>query len=154
LFGSFLGTMRPSDFPETCTSGVRRFAFPNRPPPPSGGGIPGTSRFPCKEFPHVHRVSDGAEPKDDSRLTPPSVLPSASVNSVGVPDMSISPLNGWPVRAPVNASLPSLLPTMHDSGSVWGATPSLYGSFIHNSLPVLTGALTVRPNHLSFGDLP
>ena len=30
---------------------------------------------------------------------------------------------------------------MHDSESVWVATPSLHETFIHNTLPALTGAL-------------
>jgi hypothetical protein len=29
---------------------------------------------------------------------------------------------------------------MHDSGPVWIANPSPYETFIHNTLPVLTGA--------------
>jgi hypothetical protein len=35
----------------------------------------------------------------------------------------------------------ALLPTPHESGSVWFTKPSPYGSFIHYTLPVLTGAL-------------
>ena len=31
--------------------------------------------------------------------------------------------------------------TMHDSEPVWVASPSLYETFIHNTLPALTGAL-------------
>ena len=34
---------------------------------------------------------------------------------------------------------------MHDSEPVWVATPSLYESFIHNTLPALTGALNNKP---------
>jgi hypothetical protein len=34
---------------------------------------------------------------------------------------------------------------MHDSESVWVATPSLYETFIHNTLPALTGALNFEP---------
>jgi hypothetical protein len=33
--------------------------------------------------------------------------------------------------------------TTHDSGPEWIATPSPYGSFIHNTLPVLPGAQQV-----------
>jgi hypothetical protein len=29
---------------------------------------------------------------------------------------------------------------MHDSGPAWVANPLLYETFIHNTLPVLTGA--------------
>lgn len=70
------------------------------------------------------RVSNGAGPGNDSRISLFPVLPSASLNSVGVPDKLISPLNSWPVRAPVNASPSALRPPAHDSGSVWVATPS------------------------------
>jgi len=51
--------------------------------------------------------------------------------SVGVPDWLISQLNGWPVCAPVNASPASLRTPAHDSGPVWFAKPSPYGSLIH-----------------------
>jgi hypothetical protein len=33
---------------------------------------------------------------------------------------------------------------MHDSESVWVATPSLYETLIHNTLPALTGALNLE----------
>jgi len=48
----------------------------------------------------------------------------------------ISRLNTWPARTPVNASAAALLPPPHDSGPVWLATPSPYGSLIHDTLPV------------------
>jgi hypothetical protein len=53
---------------------------------------------------------------------------------------SISRLNTWPIRSPVNASAMALLPPPHDSGPVWIATPSPYATFIHYTMPVLTGA--------------
>jgi hypothetical protein len=34
---------------------------------------------------------------------------------------------------------------MHDSGSVWVASPSLHETFIHNTLPALAGALNIEP---------
>jgi hypothetical protein len=34
-----------------------------------------------------------------------------------------------------------LPPNMHDSEPVWVASPSLYETFIHNTLPAFTGAL-------------
>ena len=48
----------------------------------------------------------------------------------------ISRLNTWPARTPVNASAAAFLPPPHDSGPVWLATPSPYGSLIHDTLPV------------------
>jgi len=69
-------------------------------------------------------------------MTPSSVWPSASLNSVGAPDCLISRLNGWPALSPVNASTtPSQAPP-HDSGSGWFAIPFLYRTFIDYSLPV------------------
>jgi hypothetical protein len=70
------------------------------------------------------------------------VLPSALSHHVGTLDFNrISRLNTRPVRTPVNASAMTLLSSLHDSGPVWFAIPSPYGSFIHYTLPVLTGAL-------------
>jgi hypothetical protein len=75
-------------------------------------------------------------------------LPSAPFNSVGTKEWpslrdggSISRLNGWLVRTPVNASRSPLSTTMHDSEPVWVASPSPYETFIHNTLPAFTGAL-------------
>ena len=56
----------------------------------------------------------------------------------------ISRLNTWPARTPVNASAAALLPPPHDSGPVWLATPSPYGSLIHDTLPVFP-ALSGHP---------
>ncbi len=41
---------------------------------------------------------------------------------------------------PANASTPPSRAAPHDSGPLWFATPSTYETFIHNTLPVLTGA--------------
>ena len=54
---------------------------------------------------------------------------------------TLSRLNTRPVRTPVNASAMTLLSPPHDSGPAWIATPSPYGSFLHYTSPVLTGAL-------------
>ncbi len=51
---------------------------------------------------------------------------------------AISRLNTQPKRTPVNASQWPLRTTTHDSRPEWIATPSPYGSFIHNTSPVLT----------------
>jgi len=52
----------------------------------------------------------------------------------------ISRLNTRPARTSVNASPKPLQIPAHDSRPVWIATPSPYDSFIHDILPVLTGA--------------
>ncbi len=72
-----------SDFPRACMPDVRLVAFSSRPARPTSAGAGGTSRFPCKECPRIHRVSDCAGSVSSSPLTLPPVLPSASLNSVG-----------------------------------------------------------------------
>ncbi len=46
----------------------------------------------------------------------------------------------------------ALLPLPHDSGPVWIAKPSPYDSFIHYTLPVLTGALETVYYQVRKGD--
>ena len=151
LFGGFSGTMGPSDFPPACMSDVRLLAFSDRPTAPSAMGADGISRFPRKEFPRMHRVFDSAGLEHDSRIAPCPMLPSAPINSVGVPEGLISELNGWPACTPVNASPVALRRPTHDSGPVWLARPSPCDSFIHNSLPVFTGATNRSPRSPQHG---
>ena len=117
LFGGFFGTTRPSDFPWACMPErtVIDLLRPTRRTITTGAR--GISRFPCEEFPRMHRVSDCAGSEDGLPMTPPSVLPSASHNGVGTPEDLISQLDGWPACAPVNASPAALRPPTHDSGS-------------------------------------
>jgi len=62
-------------------------------------------------------------------------------NRVGTRDKSLSQLNGWPARSPVNASLtPSRMPA-HDLGSLWFARPSVQRTCTTYSLPVLPAHL-------------
>jgi len=75
--------------------------------------------------PHMSRASD--MPGVAFRLT----------HIVSTPELtSISRLNTWPARTPVNASAMALLPPPHDSGPMWLAIPSSYDSLIHYTLPV------------------
>ena len=116
LFDGFLGTMRPSDFPQACMPDVRPKAFSGRPADLSVAGTRGISRFPCKDFPRMRRVFDYAGSTDGSPPAPSVVLPSAWVDGVGTPKEVISQLHGWPACAPVNASPSALRPPPHDSG--------------------------------------
>src|SRR4029434_7966715 len=84
LFARFVGTMRPSDSPQTCMSTLRLLAFFDR-PTPSNVGACRASRFSPMEFPHMPRVSDSAVSKDRSRLTLPFMLPSPYQDKVGTP---------------------------------------------------------------------
>ena len=74
-------------------------------------------------------------------LPRPLVLPSALLNCVGTLVAIISQLDTQPACAPVNASRPISRLATHDSGSGWLAMPFLYGSYIHDSMPVYPGAL-------------
>jgi hypothetical protein len=112
----------------------------------------GISRFPLKVLACMLRVSDRARSKGVSpyrRLQfclPLSSTASAPRSGHRLRDGgSISRLNGWPARTPVNASSSPSPTKMHDSESVWVATPSLYETFIHNTLPAFTGALNLEP---------
>lgn len=58
------------------------------------------------------------------------------IEDIGSPDYSFSPLNGWPIRTPVNASRMTSRSYPHDSGPVWIATPSTAGTFTLYLLPV------------------
>ena len=73
LFARFVGTMRPSDSPQTYMSTLRLFAFFDRPTLPSSAGVCRVSRFSRMELPHMPRVSDSAVSKDRSRLTLPFI---------------------------------------------------------------------------------
>src|SRR5258705_385373 len=55
-----------------------------------------------------------------------------------------------PARPPANASTPPSRAAPHDSGPLWFATPSTNETFIHNTLPVLTGARRMKHEIPSF----
>ena len=121
--------------------------FPMRSAIPFLADRHGISRLPLKVFAGMLRVSDRAGSKGVSRLRrlqfclPLSSRASAPQSGHRFRDGgSISRLNGWPARAPVNASPSPLRTNAHDSEPVWIATPSLYETFIHNTLPAFTGA--------------
>jgi site-specific DNA recombinase len=114
--------------------------FPMRPVAPSATGNSGISRFPRMVFPSVLGVSDRAGFARVSRWRR---------NRCGLPLLltasaprrkTLSRLNTRPARTPVDASALPLPATPHDSGPAWVAIPSPYDSFIHNTMPVLTGA--------------
>ena len=84
LFSRFFGTMRPSDSLETCMSGVRHCAFPDR-PASDDEGVPRVSRFPCKEFSCMRRVSDSAAFMGDLRWASLMMWPSPCQDKVGTP---------------------------------------------------------------------
>src|ERR1700730_494717 len=62
LFGHFVGTSRPSDFPSTCMLDFWITSFSNRPVHNCVSGVDGTSRFSHVKFPCMLGVFDRAEP--------------------------------------------------------------------------------------------
>jgi hypothetical protein len=107
----------------------------------------GISRFPLKVLAYMRRVLDRARSKSVSQYRrsqfclPLSSTASAPRSGHRLRDGgSISRLNTWPVRTPVNASPSHSGTKVHDSEPVWIATPSLYETLIHNTLPAFTGA--------------
>jgi hypothetical protein len=137
----------PVRLPATVHHWRSSLDFPMRSGPPSVPDDNGISRFPHKVLARMRRVSDRARSRGVSRYRRPQCglpLPSrASAPRSGHRlhgGGSISRLNTWPARTPVNASPAFLQTPMHDSEPVWIANPSPYKTFIHNTLPVLTGA--------------
>jgi len=100
----------------------------------------GVSRFPRKRLPYMHGVSDHAEPVRFSRYRFVLCCLPDFWTSSALRLTHFSRLNTRPVCSPVNASPVALRLPAHDSGSLWFAKPSMYGTFIHYLLPVLTGA--------------
>ena len=115
--------------PETVHRRLAALAFPTR-PASSIAGVLRTSRFPCKMFPCMYRVSDRAEPAQVSRK---AGRPANNLEQCGLPSSLIpsalwcgsclSRLNTRPALSPVNASPGRLLVRTHDLGSIWFATP-------------------------------
>jgi hypothetical protein len=99
--------MQASDFSSGWFLGLRPWAFPKTPFghwPISGADE--TSQFLCEGLRRMRWVSDRVEPSGSSRLSLPSVPPSAQHNSVGAPESRIvdgRPMmlevveKGWPV---------------------------------------------------------
>ena len=110
--------------------------FPTRPTAPPAAGKHRISRFPRKVFPYVLGVSDRAESEHVSRYRHARCGLPLLLTASALRRKLLSRLNTRPARAPVNASMPASRVATHDSGSMWLATPSLYDSFIHNTLPV------------------
>jgi hypothetical protein len=116
----------------------------------------GISRFPHNVLAYMHGVSDRARSGHTLRwrctrcCLPLSSTASASRSTCRLRSGAcISRLNTRPGRSPVNASTPPSRAAPHDSGPLWFAIPSTYETFIHNTLPVLTGARRIhetRPN--------
>ena len=109
--------------------------FPMRPAAPSATGGQRPSRFSREVCLYMLGVSDRAEPRPVSRWRRTECgLP--LLLAASAPRRDLSRLNTRPARPPVNVSPPPLQAPTHDSGPVWVADPSPYGSFIHYTSPV------------------
>src|ERR1700724_238172 len=85
------------------------------------------------------RTCQGLRPRRTVRrlaITPPSVLPSASLKASASRGLLLSRLNGWPMRSPTDASSLPLRATTHGSGPMWFATPSSWRACTTYSSPV------------------
>ena len=109
----------------------------------------GTSRLPCEMFPYLHGVLDLAGFAHASRLRHVRYcLPHVTTASA---PRSASASRGRKFRGsipsryvPLSTLRPSSLRTIpHDSGPMWFAKLSSYGTFIHYTSPVFAGA----PSH-------
>ena len=84
---------------------------------------------------HVHCARPQPKPSNEkySETTPgrlgarddaPGCVAFRYLHGVGTQNKTLSRLDGWPMRPPVNASPKPSRATAHDSGPMWIATPS------------------------------
>src|SRR5262249_50765826 len=93
------------------------------------------SLFPRKE--RLHMPGSLTTPgRPDARAVAPGCVAFRHLHSVGTQNETLSRLNGWPMRSPVNASPWPSPAAAHDSGPMWIATPSSQGTCTLYSLPV------------------
>jgi hypothetical protein len=71
-----------------------------------------------------------------ARADAPGCIAFHNMHGVGTRDRTLSRLNGWPMRSPVNASPRPSRATAHDSGPMWIAIPSSQGTCTLYSSPV------------------
>src|SRR6266446_6126679 len=85
------------------------------------------------------RTCQGLRPRRVWRalaMTHPPVLPSVKRTTSAPEFITLSRLNGWPIRSPTDASQSSSRTTAHGSGTTWVATPSSQWTFTTYPLPV------------------
>ncbi len=102
----------------------------------------------------VSHTCGGLRPRRARRMhtfSRPPVLPSITMNSVGTLIFDDFAAQYPACMSPCQRFAPSLQLTTHDSGPVWLARPSPYGSFIHTSTPVYPGALYRRSEFDAYG---
>jgi hypothetical protein len=122
LFGRFVGTMGPSDFPAAYMSDVYAFGLsPTGPPDQRSWALTGSPGSRAKSF---HACTGSSTPRGPSTaraIAPSPMLPSAPINNVGAPIGLISELNGRPACTPVNASPAALRRPTYETRGRCGA---------------------------------
>jgi hypothetical protein len=116
LFDWFYDTMACSDFPTPCIAASDLEIFSARCGFPSLSAERWDLPVPILE---ASTHAEGLRPRrfpTSLALSICGLLPSASLNGVGLTDLRISWLNTSPASSPVNASLQSSRPAPHDSG--------------------------------------
>jgi hypothetical protein len=139
LLGAHYGPVR---LPISVHRRLRSFDCPTRSVHLAITEADGISRFPSKVHPYMRGVFDRAGSQDvlpgrrPECCLPPISRTSAPRSNPPRGGALISQLNTQPARSPVNASPETLRTPMHDSGPMWLARPSMYKTFIYNTLPV------------------
>src|ERR1700730_2946957 len=126
LFGHFVGTARPSDFPSTCMLDFWITSFSNRPVHNCVSGVDGTSPFSRVKFPFLPGSPTAHSPKD-TRISHSPMLIFRTLEQRRHSDFR--PLFTAPYPAcmfPCQRFTCSLATAAHDSGPGWLATPYLY----------------------------
>jgi hypothetical protein len=150
LFGQFVGTARPSDFPSTCMLDFWITSFSNRPAHYFVLGVDGTSRFSRMKLPCMPGVIDRTEPDECSHFAFAGVAFRTLEQRRHSDFRPLSRLNTQPACSPVNASRAALRLPAHDSGPDWLATPYPYDSCIRDLTPVYPGALQLQSKTVHF----
>src|SRR5262245_30748494 len=135
LFVGFPATMAESDFSRPCIIGYG--SSPSRCGPATVCRTVDreSSRFPRKE--RLHMPGSLTTPgHPGARADALGCVAFHHMHGVGTLDRTLSRLNVWPMRSPVNASPRSSRATAHDSGPMWIAIPSSQGTCTLYSSPV------------------
>ena len=105
------------------------------------------SRFPCKE--RLHMPGSLTTPgRPGARDDAPGCVAFRYLHGVGTRNRTLSRLNGWPMRPPVNASPKPSRATAHDSGPMWIANSFIVRdlhSLLLAGLPALRKSSPLRP---------
>jgi hypothetical protein len=140
LFGRFCGSYGPVRLPTSVHRCRAPLGFAARTLAPSAEARHGISRFPCGKLPYVRRVLDHAGPKYTLLYRCILFCLPIGLTSSTPQDLSFRGSIPGPHFPLSTLRLQALQLQTHDSGPMWVANPSSYGTFIHYFPPVFTGA--------------